>query len=106
MSKNILVSHDRGLLTIDPNPGAGHPAYDAAQWAVTQTPVADAPARATAVAAFLGIPAGDVLQWVCLLTAAEVCLASLVRARASVGLAGRLDAEWLRDGYPAGVRDG
>lgn len=98
LSKNVLVSHDRGLLAIDPNPCAGHPAYDAAQWTATETPVADAPERATAVAAVLGIPADDVLRWVCVLTAVEVCSASLPRAQASLELAQRLGAEWLRDG--------
>lgn len=98
MTKNILVSDDRGLLAIDPNPCLGHPVYDAAQWAVTQTPVAEAPQRATAVAAAFGIPAEEVLRWICVLTAVEVCLASLARAQASLELAGRLGAEWLRDG--------
>lgn len=97
-SKNVLVSHDRGLLAIDPNPCAGHPAYDAAQWAVTQTPVAEAPKRAIAVAVAFGIPADDVLRWVCVLSAVEVCLASLDRAKASLELARRFSAEWLRDG--------
>lgn len=98
LSKNILVSHDRGLLAIDPNACAGHQVYDAAQWAVTETPVADAPERGTAVAAALGIPADDVLRWVCALTAVEVCLASPARAEASLALAQDLGAEWLRDG--------
>jgi len=98
LSKNILVSDDRGLLAVDPNPCAGYPAYDAAQWAVTETPVADAPARAAAVAAALGIPGDDVLRWVCVLAAVEVCLASLARAQASLVLARRLDVEWLHDG--------
>lgn len=97
LSKNVLVSHDRGLLAIDPNPCAGHPAYDAAQWAVTETPVADTPERTTAVAAALGLPVVDVLRWVCVLTAVEVCLASLTRAQASLELARCLSAEWLRD---------
>jgi streptomycin 6-kinase len=96
MSKNILVSHDRGLLAIDPNPCLGYPAYDAAQWAVTETPVADAPKRATAAAAALSLPAEDVLRWVRVLTAVEVCLASLARAHASLELALRLGAEWVR----------
>ncbi|MGH3811648.1 MAG: aminoglycoside phosphotransferase family protein [Pseudonocardiaceae bacterium] len=98
LSKNVLVSHDRGLLAIDPNPCVGHQAYDAAQWAVTETPVADAPERAADLAAALGIPADDVLRWVCALTAVEVCLASLTRAQESLELARRLSAEWLRDG--------
>lgn len=98
LSKNVLVSDDRGLLAIDPNPCAGRLAYDAAQWAVTETPVAAAPERATAVAAALDIPADDVLRWVCMLTAVEVCLASLARAEASLALARCLDAEWLCDG--------
>jgi streptomycin 6-kinase len=97
LSKNILVSHDRGVLAIDPNPCAGYPAYDAAQWAVTETPVADALERATALAAALGVPADDILRWVCVLIAVEVCLASLDRAEASLELARHLDAEWLRD---------
>jgi streptomycin 6-kinase len=97
-NKNVLVSHERGLLAIDPIPCAGHPAYDAAQWAVTQTPVAETPQRATAVAAALGIPTDDVLRWVCVLTAVEVCLASLNRAQASLELARHLSAEWLHDG--------
>jgi streptomycin 6-kinase len=97
LSKNILQSHDRGVLVIDPNPCAGHPAYDAAQWAVTETPVAQAPQRATTIAATLGIPAEDVLQWVCVLAAAEVCLASLDRAKASLELTRRFSAEWVRD---------
>jgi streptomycin 6-kinase len=95
-SKNVLVSDDRGLLAIDPNPCVGHPAYDAAQWAVTQTPVTQAPERATAVAAALGISADDVLRWVCVLTAVEACLASLNRAQTSLELARRYRAEWLR----------
>jgi streptomycin 6-kinase len=94
-SKNILVSRDRGLLAIDPNPCAGHPAYDAAQWAVTQTPVAQAPQRASAVAAALGISADDVLRWVGVLVAVEICLASRERAQASQELARRLSASWL-----------
>jgi streptomycin 6-kinase len=98
LSKNILVSDDRGLLTIDPNPCAGYPAYDAAQWAVTEPPVAAAPERATAIAAALGIPGDDVLRWVSVLTAVEVCLASLARAEASLTLARCLSAQWLRDG--------
>ncbi|MDQ4103691.1 MAG: aminoglycoside phosphotransferase family protein [Actinomycetota bacterium] len=97
-SKNVLVSHNRGLLAIDPNPCAGHPAYDAAQWAVTQTPVAQTPQRATAAAAALGISADDVLRWVCVLTAVEACLASLNRAQASLELARRYRAEWFLDG--------
>ncbi len=97
LSKNVLVSHDRGLLAIDPNPCAGHPAYDTAQWAVTETPVADAVERATALAAALGIPADDVVRWVCVLTAVEVCLAPQPRAKASLELARRLGAEWLCD---------
>ena len=88
------------LLAIDPNPCAGHPAYDAAQWAVTHTPVTQAPQRATAVAAASGISADDVLRWVCVLTAVEACLASLNRAQASLELARRYRAEWLRDGAP------
>lgn len=95
--KNILVSHGRGLLAIDPNPCAGYPAYDAAQWAVTQTPVAQAPQRAAAVAAALGIATEDVQRWVCVLAAVEVCLASLPRAQASLELARRLNAKWLRN---------
>lgn len=98
MSKNILMSNDRGPLAIDPNPCAGHPAYDAAQWTVTEVPVAEAPKRATAVAAALGIPADDVLRWVCVLTAVEVCLAPLDRAEASLELARHFSAKWLRDG--------
>lgn len=98
LSKNVLLSNDRGLLAIDPNPCAGHQAYDAAQWAVTETPVADAPERAAAVAAALRISADDVLRWVCALSAVEVCLASLARAEASLALARRLGAAWLRDG--------
>jgi streptomycin 6-kinase len=94
-SKNILMSRDRGLLAIDPNPCAGHPAYDAAQWAVTQTPVAQAPQRASAVAAALGMSADDVLRWVGVLAAVEICLASRERAQASQGLARRLGASWL-----------
>jgi streptomycin 6-kinase len=97
MSKNILVSHDRGLLAIDPNPCAGHPADDAAQWALTQTPVVQASQRASAIAAALGIPADNVLRWVGVLSAVEVCLASLHRAQASLDLARRLNTEWLRD---------
>jgi streptomycin 6-kinase len=96
--KNILVSDDRGPLVIDPNPCAGHLAYDAAQWALTQTPVAEAPQRAAAVAAALGIPTDDVQRWVGVLVAVEVCLASLSRAQASLELARRLNAGWLRDG--------
>lgn len=88
------------MLAIDPNPCAGHPAYDAAQWAVTHTPVTQAPQRATAVAAASGISADDVLRWVCVLTAVEACLASLNRAQASLELARRYRAEWLRDGAP------
>jgi len=94
-SKNILVSRDRGLLAIDPNPCAGHPAYDAAQWVVTQPPVAQAPQRASAVAAALGIPVGYVLRWVGVLAAVEICLASRERAQASHELARRLSASWL-----------
>ncbi len=97
MSKNILVSHDRGLLAIDPTPCAGHLAYDAAQWALTQTPVVQAPQRASAIATALGIPADNVLGWVGVLSAVEVCLASLHRAQASLELARRLNAEWLGD---------
>jgi streptomycin 6-kinase len=93
--KNVLVSDDRGLLAIDPNPCAGHPSYDAAQWAVTQVPVAQAPQRAAAAAAALGIPADDVQRWVGVLAAVEVCLASLPRAQASLDLARRLNAGWL-----------
>jgi streptomycin 6-kinase len=96
-TKNILVSDDRGLLAIDPNPCAGHLAYDAAQWAVTQLPVAEARQRAAAVAAALSIPAGGVQRWVGVLAAVEVCLASLPRAQASLELAQRLNAQWLRD---------
>jgi streptomycin 6-kinase len=96
--KNILVSSDRGLLLIDPNPCVGHPAYDAAQWAVTQIPVAEAPQRAAAAATALGIPSDDVGRWVCVLAAVEVCLASQPRAQASLELARRLNAEWLRSG--------
>jgi streptomycin 6-kinase len=96
--KNILVSDDRGPLVIDPNPCAGHLAYDAAQWALTQTPVAEAPQRAAAVAAALGIPTDDMQRWVGVLVAVEVCLASLSRAQASLELARRLNAGWLRDG--------
>lgn len=98
LSKNVLISDDRGLLAIDPNPCAGPQAYDAAQWAVTETPVADAPRRAAAVAAALGIPADDVLSWVRVLTAVEVCLAPLPRAEASLALARCLDVKWLRNG--------
>jgi streptomycin 6-kinase len=97
LSKNVLVSHDRGLLTIDPNPCAGHPAYDAAQWAVTETPVADAVERATALAAAIGIAADDVVRWICVLTTVEVCLAPPSRAKASLELIRRLGAQWLRD---------
>ncbi|MGH3983583.1 MAG: aminoglycoside phosphotransferase family protein [Pseudonocardiaceae bacterium] len=96
MSKNVLRSDDRGLIAIDPNPCSGYPEYDAAQWTVTEPPVADAQGRATAVSAALGLPADDVLQWVCLLAAVEVCLASPVRAHASLELARRLSADWLR----------
>jgi streptomycin 6-kinase len=96
--KNILVSDDRGLLAIDPNPCAGSWAYDAAQWALTETPVACAPERATALADALGIPIDDVLRWVGLLTAVEVCLASRTRARESLLLARDLGADWLRGG--------
>jgi streptomycin 6-kinase len=102
--KNVLVSDGRGLLAIDPNPCAGYPAYDAAQWAVTQTPVAQAPQRAAAVAAALGIPAEDVQQWVCMLAAVEVCLASLPRAKASLELARHLNAKWLCDDPAADQR--
>lgn len=97
MSKNILLSHDRGPLAIDPIPCAGDPAYDAAQWALTQVPVAKAPQRAGAIAAALGIPADNVLRWVGVLSAVEVSLASRHRAQASLELARHLDAEWLRD---------
>jgi streptomycin 6-kinase len=93
--KNILLSDDRGPLAIDPNPCTGHPAYDAAQWAVTQIPVAEAPQRAAAVAAALGIHADEVQRWVCVLAAVEVCLASLPRAQACLELAQRLSATWL-----------
>lgn len=95
--KNILISDDRGPLAIDPNPCAGYPAYDAAQWALTQTPVAQAPQRAAAVAAALTIPPDDVHRWVSVLTAAEICLASLPRAQASLQLARGLNTEWLHD---------
>jgi streptomycin 6-kinase len=93
--KNVLVSDDRGLLAIDPNPCVGHPAYDAAQWAVTQSPVAEAPKRAAAAATALSIAADDVHQWVGVLAAVEVCLASLPRAQASLELARHLNARWL-----------
>jgi streptomycin 6-kinase len=96
MSKNVLMSDDRGFIAIDPNPCTGYPEYDAAQWTVTEPPIADAPDRATAVSSALSLPADDVLRWVCLLAAVEVCLASLARAHASLELARRLDAEWLR----------
>jgi streptomycin 6-kinase len=96
--KNILVSSDRGLLVIDPNPCVGHPAYDAAQWAVTQIPVVKAPQRAAAAATALGSPPEEVQRWVCALAAVEVCLASLPRAQASLELARRLGAEWLGNG--------
>ncbi|MGH3917116.1 MAG: aminoglycoside phosphotransferase family protein [Pseudonocardiaceae bacterium] len=95
LSRNVLRSSDRGLLAIDPNPCAGHPAYDAAQWAVTQPPVAEAPERATAVAAALGISADDVLRWVGVLSAVEVCLASPARAAASLELARCLGADYV-----------
>lgn len=96
LSSNVLQSGDRGLLAIDPNPCAGCLAYDAAQWAVTQTPVADAPQRAADVAAALAVPADDVLRWVGVLSAVEVCLASSARAEASLELARRLGAEYLQ----------
>jgi streptomycin 6-kinase len=97
MSKNVLVSQERDLLAIDPNPCAGHLAYNAAQWVLTQPPVAQAPQRASAIAAELGIPAEDVLRWVGVPSAVEVCLASLHRAQVSLELARRLNAEWLCD---------
>jgi streptomycin 6-kinase len=97
MSKNILISDDRGLLAIDPNPSVGYLAYDAAQWALTETLIADAPDRATALAAALGIPMEQVVRWVRVLTAVEACLASLPRAKASLELARHIGAEWLSD---------
>lgn len=93
--KNILRCARRGWCAIDPNPCAGHPAYDAAQWALTQLPVARAPERAIAVAATLGIPADGVLRWVSVLAAVEACLASLPRAQASLTLAHHLGADWV-----------
>lgn len=94
-AKNILRCAQRGWCAIDPNPCAGHPAYDAAQWALTQLPVSRAPQRAAAVAAALGIPAGEVLCWIGVLAAAEACLASLPRARASFELAHHLGVAWV-----------
>ncbi len=97
-SKNILVSTDRGLLVIDPNPCAGQSVYDAALWALTQLPVADTPERAFAITALLGLREEEVLRWVTLLIAGEVCLTSLDRAEAHLKLAEHLGATWLRHG--------
>ncbi|MGI8646630.1 MAG: hypothetical protein DLM55_10165 [Acidimicrobiales bacterium] len=96
-SKNILLSSDRDLLVIDPNPCAGQPVYDAALWALTQLPIPAAPERTATIAALLGLPENEVLRWVILLAAVEVCLASLDRAEAYLELAEHLNAEWLRD---------
>jgi streptomycin 6-kinase len=96
LSKNILVSERDGLLAIDPNPCAGSVAFDAALWAGTELPVTEAPTRAADIARALRIPTDEVLRWLGVLLAVEVCLASLARAEASLELAKRLDEAWVR----------
>lgn len=95
LSKNILVSGERGLLAIDPNPFAGPIGFDAALWSLTEPPTASAFERGGRVAEALGLNASAVTQWIDALLAVEVCLAPLERAQASLELVHHRDLAWL-----------
>jgi streptomycin 6-kinase len=95
LGKNILRSDRVGLLAIDPNPFVGDPAYDLALWAMTERPIDQTLVRVEGLTSTLDIPSPDILAWIKVLVAGEICLAPLERARASLELARSLRAEWL-----------
>lgn len=94
LTKNILHSAEQGLVAIDPNPAFGDPCYDAAQWAVTERPISQAPERSAAVAAYLGLDPDRQWAWVVALGAVEVCLASEERARETLDLLEGANPVW------------
>jgi streptomycin 6-kinase len=95
LAKNILRSDRAGLLAIDPNPCIGDPAFDPALWALAEEPVSQALARAAALAPLLELSKTRILAWIETLAAAEICLAPLSRARATLNFAREHRARWL-----------
>jgi len=94
LRKNVLCSTDGGIVAIDPNPAVGDQCYDAAQWAVTEYPIDEAPDRCAALARHLGLEERRIWAWALVLGAVEICLASEPRARETLSLVAAASPAW------------